>query len=294
MIRNAQVALIPVFQFGVFSESDLSFFPGAAMDFAGPVHTNGDLYLAGKATVTFHNQLSAYGNVVRTVLANGNSTAANGYTGTIYIPTANATNACSTTTTSCKAMDAPTAASYGDGSVTGGGSSSAQPLSTYNGTNAWYTFSKNTTSHEIINGNYGSTVTNATGTGAVQLSMPFVNGTTHPYEIIRRPSAGEAATSALGQSREYNLAQIHVLLSDDPADFPGGARKDGRPAGERNASDGDRELGLDQKQSLWDFDSYCQYNAWGAIIWQLYLILRRRLERVSRYDQLRRDVLPLK
>ena len=223
MIRNAQVALIPVFQFGVFSESDLSFFPGPAMDFAGPVHTNGDLYLAGKATVTFHNQLSAYGNVVRTVLANGASTATNGYTGTIYIPTANATNACSTTTTSCTAMDASTAASYGDASVTGGGSSTAQPLSTYNGTNAWYTFSKNTTSHEIINANYGSTVTNDTGTGAVQLSMPFVNGTTHPYEIIRRPSTGEAATSALGQSREYNLAQIHVLLSDDPADLPGGA-----------------------------------------------------------------------
>ena len=224
MIRNAQVALIPVFQFGVFSESDLSFFPGPAMDFAGPVHTNGDLYLAGKATVTFHNQLSAYGNVVRTVLANGASTANNAYTGTIYIPTANATNACSTTTTSCKAMDASTAASYGDASVTGGGSSTAQPLTTYNGTNAWYTFSKNTTSHEIINGNYGSTVTNATGTGAVQLSMPFVDGTTHPYEIIRRPATGEAATSALGQSREYNLAQIHVLLSDDPADFPGGAQ----------------------------------------------------------------------
>ena len=47
MMRSAQVALIPVFQFGVFSESDLSFFPGPAMDFAGPVHTNGDLYLAG-------------------------------------------------------------------------------------------------------------------------------------------------------------------------------------------------------------------------------------------------------
>ena len=46
MIRSAQMALIPVFQFGVFSESDLSFFPGPAMTFAGPVHTNGDLYLA--------------------------------------------------------------------------------------------------------------------------------------------------------------------------------------------------------------------------------------------------------
>ena len=53
MMRNAQVALIPVFQFGVFSESDLSFFPGPAMTFAGPVHTNGDLYLAGETGVTF-------------------------------------------------------------------------------------------------------------------------------------------------------------------------------------------------------------------------------------------------
>ena len=191
-------------------------------------------------------------------------------------------------------MDAPTASSYGDGSVTGAGEYSAQPLSTYNGTNAWYTFSKTTTNHQIINGNYGSTATNDTGTGATQLSMPFVNGTTHPYEIIRRPPAGESATSALGESREYNLAQIHVLLSDDPAEFPGGARKHGRPAGECNASDGDRELGLDTEQSLWDFDSHCQHNAWGAIIWQLYLVLRRRLERVSGYDQLPRDVLPLK
>ena len=124
--------------------------------------------------------------------------------------------------------------------------------------------------------------------------MPFVNGTTLPYEIIRRPSAGEDATSALGQSREYNLAQIHVLLSDDPADLPGGAQSTERPAGECNASDGDREPGLDTEQSLWDFDSHCQHNAWGAIIWQLYLVLRRRLERVSGYDQLPRDVLPLK
>ena len=216
MIRNAQVALIPVFQFGVFSESDLAFFPGATMNFSGPVHTNGDLYLFGKANVTFQAQLSAYGNVVRTLLPNGSNANAGGYTGTIYVPTANVANACNPTTSNCKAMDAPTAASYGDGSVQGAGGN--PPTSTYNGTNAWNTFSKTTTNHEVINANYGST-TNP-GTGATLLSMPFVNGTTHPYEIIRRPSAGEDPTSALGQSREYNLAQIHVLLSDDPEDLP--------------------------------------------------------------------------
>ncbi len=216
MIRSARVALVPLFQFGVFSESDLSFFPGPAMTFAGPVHTNGDLYLAGDNSVTFQGQLSAYGNVVRTVLANGNGTNANGYTGTIYVPTANITSACNPTTSNCTAMSAITAASYGDGSVQGAGGN--PPASAYNGANAWNAFSKTTTNHEIINANYGSTVN--PGTGATQLSMPFVNGTTHPYEIIRLPAVGEDPTSALGQSREYNLAQIHVLLSDDPNALP--------------------------------------------------------------------------
>src|ERR1041385_9087647 len=35
MIRTVEVARIPIFQFGVFSESDLSFFPGPDFDFNG-------------------------------------------------------------------------------------------------------------------------------------------------------------------------------------------------------------------------------------------------------------------
>ena len=37
---------IPLFQFGIFSDTDLSFFPGPDFKFGGRVHTNGDLYLA--------------------------------------------------------------------------------------------------------------------------------------------------------------------------------------------------------------------------------------------------------
>jgi hypothetical protein len=222
MSRSAQVALIPVFQFGVFSDSDISFYAGSAFDFTGPVHTNGDLYpIAGTgATLTFHSKLSAYGNVVRTQLPNGYPTSTN-YTGTVYIPSADGD--CSTPGTivagNCTAMTAVTV-NYGDGSVTGAGSSIAQGISTYNGTN-WTPFS-NGTNLEIINGNYGSTVTNATGTGGTKLSMPFVGGGALPNEIVRRPSAGESPTSALGASREYNLAQIRVLLSDDPTEFQNG------------------------------------------------------------------------
>ena len=41
---NAQT--IPLFQFGVFYESDLEILPGQVMTFAGWVHTNGNLYLS--------------------------------------------------------------------------------------------------------------------------------------------------------------------------------------------------------------------------------------------------------
>ena len=44
MARQAQLALIPVFQFGMFCDADCSIFPGSDMTFAGPVHANGDFY----------------------------------------------------------------------------------------------------------------------------------------------------------------------------------------------------------------------------------------------------------
>ena len=50
MQREIQMALIPVFQFGLFSETDLSYFPGPGFDFAGRVHTNGNLGLSTSDT----------------------------------------------------------------------------------------------------------------------------------------------------------------------------------------------------------------------------------------------------
>lgn len=45
MSRTAEVALIPVFQFGVFCDGDCFFGRSPNLAFAGRVHTNGDLYL---------------------------------------------------------------------------------------------------------------------------------------------------------------------------------------------------------------------------------------------------------
>ena len=40
--RQVELVAIPVFQFGVFSNTDLSFFNGPPFDFGGRVHTNGN------------------------------------------------------------------------------------------------------------------------------------------------------------------------------------------------------------------------------------------------------------
>ena len=220
MSRTVEVALIPVFQFGVFSESDLSFFAGVNLNFAGRTHTNGDLYLdAGTgATTTFQDKVTAWGNVIRTVLANGNTSVATAHLGTVDILTA--AQGCSGALPACRAM------AQTEGSVVGGPASLQNPLwlSTISTTdyNSW-----------IIDGNYG----NPGGTGAVQLSLPFINNALgaalqpQPFEIIRRPPAGEAATSALGASRLYNEAEIRVLLTDDPGELPCGNPSVAPPCG---------------------------------------------------------------
>ncbi len=213
LIRGVEVALIPVFQFGVFSDSDLGFYSSPNLTFNGRVHTNQDLYLGVSvgATVTFNDKITAFGNVVRQVLPNGLASSSNNNTGTVDI--LSAAGGCSAGAgPNCKSM------AITDGSVTGG------PASAQNA--SWPTVSKSTYAGWILDGNYGG----PNGTGAVKLVMPFTNSgpvgggpagaLPKTFEIIRR--ALPADSVALAQARLYNQAEIRVLLSDDPADLPGG------------------------------------------------------------------------
>ena len=203
MLRTVEAAQIPVFQFGVFSDSDLGFFNSPRLDFNGRVHTNGDLYLGVSTgtTLTFHDKLTAYGNVIRMVIPNG--VAVSGDDGDVNIPTASA--GCDAGTPACRTMSVNAGVSR-EGSVTGGPTSGQyagwKNISTgaapsgYNG--------------YILDGNYG----NAGGTGAKQLNLPFVSGSSKAFEIIRRlPIQGQPATGA-DPSRLAYQAQIRVLLSD--------------------------------------------------------------------------------
>ena len=202
MTRDIEVALIPVFQFGMFSETDLSYFPGTHFTFGGRVHTNGHLFFAADDTfnVVFRSKVSAAGEVLRAVQSNGVVTTTTGQNGEILIPTVSA--GCDSLIASATCRDLQ----ENEGSRVAGPTSSTNP--------SWNTLSTNT---------YNNWVVSAT-TGAKPLTLPFVNSQLRPIQIIRRPPAGENSSSAVAKARLYNLAQIRVLLSDDPVDLPGSVR----------------------------------------------------------------------
>src|SRR6185437_312298 len=219
IMRTVQLDMIPVFQFGVFSEPDLAFVNNPSFDFAGRVHTNGDLYLdaAQGATVTFHDKLEAYGNVIREVWPNG--VGANLNKGTIKIPTSG--NGCDGTQPGCKAMDASWGSVVGLPPIP----NASNPTAQQNTSVKWNpTTSKTAYNGMITDGDWGNTTY---GTGALNLNLPFVSGsditngnqTALQHQILSPPPTGEDPASPLGQSRLYNEAQIRILLADDPSEF---------------------------------------------------------------------------
>ncbi len=197
MQRQVEMALIPAFQFGIFSETDLSYFPGSGFDFAGRVHTNGNLFLATHSGLTFFNKVTAVGDIIRAELSNGMSTVATGRTAPVSFPTA--PGGCDDTQPACRDLD------ENEGSKVGGPTSAD--------TANWSTFSLTTYNGFILNGD----------TGTKAMKLPFVSPTVRAIELIRRPLAGEDPNSLVGKSRMYNKAQIRVLIGDTAAENPGGA-----------------------------------------------------------------------
>lgn len=205
MVRNVEVALIPVFQFGIFSDSDLSFFPGPTFDFNGRVFTNGNLYMnAQSGPLTFHAKVAAVGDIVRESLPNGVNTSAT-RTQPVNIPTAG--NQCPGAASACRPLGLTE------------GSSSPLPQN-YPGTPG----TANPGWADTVNRWYGISNLQNGALGTTPLTLSFVQGGVTPYEIIRRPPNAEGPNSPIGSSRLYNQAQVRILLNDNDADMPGGAK----------------------------------------------------------------------
>ncbi len=199
--REVEAVLIPVFQFGVFSDGDLSFFAGPNFTIGGRVHSNGNLFLAegGASTLWLQQKVTSAGVVVRQRLANGHLTS-DGYTGNVRILTVpGGCNGNSTNNTTCR----PLAASEGS-VVDTVGSAANEPT--------WTNLSLTT-----YNGNIRSGTT-----GAKVLSLPFTRPGVQPIELIRRSPLAEDPNSLVFQSRFMNQASFRILLSDLVTNLPGG------------------------------------------------------------------------
>lgn len=189
LTRTLQTIAIPVFQFGLFSENDLSFFAGPNFNFGGRVHSNDTLYLASGngSTLTLSDRVTAVGEIIRTNLSNGWATASN-YTGVV------------------RAITAPAAyrnLGSGEGSLVGGpGSALNDPT--------WVNLSTGTYNHNLANGR----------TGARVLTLPLVSFGATPVDLIRRPVVNEdvANPNVLSQ-RFFSMASVRILLSDTAADI---------------------------------------------------------------------------
>ncbi len=135
LTRTLQAVSVPVFQFGIVAEHDLSLFADANFNFGGRVHSNGNIFLAEGAgtTMTLSDRVTSVGEIVRTQLANGNPTVP-GYGGVV------------------RAITAPNAyrnLDVAEGSVAAGpGSAPNEP--------AWTNLSTGAYNHNVMNGRTGA------------------------------------------------------------------------------------------------------------------------------------------
>ncbi len=203
--RSINNYLIPLFQFGMFSDKDIELHPGPAFTFNGRVHANGNIYVNGN--VTFLDKVTTANELVRDVLRNGSVR-----TGSTVLMTVSGINV-----------------NIADGSVNNGpklpGAASGQrgyhpdsPDGTAN--TSWESTSVAAPVSGTPNRFGGQLLTRTTG--ASQLLLPLQLGGNPTREIIKRQLPYD--DSVLNESRYHAKASIRILLDDEgiTANLPGG------------------------------------------------------------------------
>lgn len=209
LTRNMNNYLIPLFQFGMFSDNDIELHPGATFTFNGKVHANGNIYAAGQ--VKFLDRVTSAHEVLFDTMSNGAARGA----GSIVSMAVGA-----------GAINVPLT----KGSLNGGpnipGQTPGQPNyfpDSPNGT-VWNpgTFVWQTTSVQTADGTDnrfgGQLLTRLTGAAPLKLPMQLDGNPTR--EIIKRrlpndSSPGPALPSALSDSRYHTKAEIRILIDDE-------------------------------------------------------------------------------
>jgi len=216
--RDFNNYLIPLFQFGVFSNDDIVLHPGPLMTFNGRMHTNKNFY-AIQNTI-FLDRLTIAGEFVRDSWRNGDPNTSNNVTFNVG------------------GVDVVSQVGMGSVKASTGVAGGPNIVGALPNQRGYYPGSPN----GVINGSFDSTsvlpVTGAanrfggallTGsTGAKKLVLPLELGGSNPAELIKRALPSDSAL--LSPSRYHNKAAIRVLIDDDN-DGNGAANVAGIPAG---------------------------------------------------------------
>ncbi len=209
--RQIQLVSIPVFQFGIFSNTDLSFFNGPPFDFGGRVHTNGNLWLAANAGPLYlGDRVTVSGQVVRSNLENGypggGGTIADGgtYGGTVNI-----------STTPLPIPPNPTRPPYVAAQWTAVGATQGSVLGP-----TVYGAVPPTSNNPAWNG--VPSVANGmlvAGAPPLNLTSTALGGITSPITLIERPTVGEQGANPAAFNQQYfsgggGQVSLRILLDD--------------------------------------------------------------------------------
>ncbi len=209
LIRQMNNYLIPIFQFGMFSNKDIELHPGPAFSFNGRVHANGNLYANGD--VTFSAKVTTANELIYDVVRNGTTR-----TGTVSMQVGS--------------VNVPLTM----GSMFGGpnivGSSVGQrgffPGSPDGSINsAWDSTSVGPATTGVSN-QFGGQLQTRT-TGVLPLLLPLQLKGKPTWEIIKRRMPGDL--TEVSDSRYHTKAQIRILIDDET---PSTTDASGIPAGE--------------------------------------------------------------
>jgi hypothetical protein len=222
MRREVQTIAVPVFQFGIYSENDLSFFAGPPFNFGGRVHTNQNLYLAqdGNATLTLEDRVTAVGEIVRTHLANGLAISTSGHRGVVAVAQAPGVYR----PLLCGPMGGSCGGGVQEGSVNIVSNTIPPALlqPDADGELVMNLRSPNTVNEptwtNLSIGAYAGYIRNGR-TGARRLDLPLVSDGAEPIDIIRRPNPAAPDPEPVARQRFFTMASLRILLSDTANDI---------------------------------------------------------------------------
>lgn len=214
--------LVPLFQFGMFSNEDIEVHPGPLMTFNGRVHTNQNLYAL--RNTKFLNRVTIAGELVRDATRGGEPNTSGGNTEIYFLSNGVSVNS-SLGNGSVKSSGGIVGGPYLSGSAAGQrGFFPDSPLGIANPN--WETESVKPVVAGIPNRFGGQVFTGTTGASA--LKLPLEIGGNNPAELIKRSLPSDSAI--LSESRYHAKSQIRILIDDWDAGN-GAANVSGIPAG---------------------------------------------------------------